>query len=126
MFMNKLQKKYILWIFIFIAAFVWSTLYWEGNRIIPGAKWLSEVMPLWLVILGAVIGLVTSIFLIHAKDLFTKDIIISATGILFSLIVLRISYQRFPIISYITVLAVILVNWSLMKIRLKMKKKSGG
>jgi hypothetical protein len=47
--LNKAWKKeYLLWGVIR----VWTSLVWEGHRAIPGAKWLSAVIPAWAVILN--------------------------------------------------------------------------
>lgn len=94
-----------------------------GVHILSRAKWLTEIIPLWLVILSAVIGVTSVTFLIQKKKLITKDIIAGSTGIVISLYGLSIGYQRFPSVFILTLFAVIFINWGLIKIRLQMKKR---
>ena len=89
----------------------------------PSVKWLPEVIPLWSVIISALIGFSCVTFLIHKNDLFTKDYIIGLTGIILSINVLSIGYQRYPSVFIFTLFGVIFINWGLMKMRLRMKKK---
>jgi cytochrome bd-type quinol oxidase subunit 2 len=94
-----------------------------GQHILSQSKLLTEIIPLWLVLLSAVIGCVSITFLIQKKNLLTRDIIIGSIGIVFSLYGLSIGYRRFPSVFIFTLFAVIFVNLGLIKMRLRMKKR---
>ncbi len=89
-------------------------------------KWLREIIPLWSVMISALIGFSCVTFLIHKNDLFAKDYIIGLTGIVLSINVLSIGYQRYPSVFIFTLFAVIFINWFVMKMRLRMKKRRTG
>ena len=106
---KKWKKEYLLWLIVL----GWSILFWEGHRIIPGAKYLSEIIPIWIVILNSVLFVVSFTLLINKKDFLLKGTIITLVGYLFSMIFLSIGYKRFPLITVFTLFCVILVNWVL-------------
>ena len=98
-----------------------------GYHIVIQSKRLSEITPLWLVLIGAVIGFCSITLLIHKKNLLIKDYIMGVTGGVFSFYIISIGYRRFPSVFLITLFATIFINMTLIKIRMKkinkLKKK---
>ena len=105
----KWEKEYILGLIIL----GWFVLILEGFRFLPGAKYLSEVIPIWVVILNLVFFAVIHTLFVNKKKFSSKGNIITLIGYSFCVIFLRIGYIRFPTISLIIVFAVILVNFVL-------------
>lgn len=103
------KKEYILWLIII----GWFVLILEGFRFLPGSKYLSEVLPIWIVILNLVLFAVIHTLFVNKKNFSLKGSIIILVGYSFSMIFLRIGYIRFPSITLIIVFGVILVNWVL-------------
>lgn len=102
----KSKKEYILWLIIL----GWFVLILEGYRFLPGSKYFSEVIPVWIVILNLVLFAVIHTLLVNKKNFSLKGSIITLIGYFFSMIFLRIGYIRFSSISLIIVFGVILVN----------------
>lgn len=103
------RKEYILWGIVVM----WSLLFWEGHRILPGAKWLGAVIPAWIVILNLVFLFVFTTLLINKPNFSPIGVIITLIGVLLSWILLSIGYKRFPLVSLIGACVVILVNLGL-------------
>ena len=112
------KKEYLLWGIVII----WSLLFWEGHRILPGTKWLSEVIPAWIVIVNLAILFISITLLINKRHFPLIGIVITLVGFLFSCIFLRIGYQRYPLVSLIGAGMVILVNLGLKIWSAKAKK----
>ena len=107
------RKEWILWVIVFM----WSLLFWEGHRILPGAKWLSEVIPVWIVILNLAIFFISMTVLMNERNLSPIGGITTLICVLFSNIFLSIGFQRFPLVSGIGVGVVLLVIFGLKIIR---------
>lgn len=110
-FKQRWRKEYILWGIVVI----WTLLSWEGRYFLPGAKWLSDVIPLWLVILNLVFFLIFTTLLVNKKNLSPIISIVTLIGVLLSWILLSIGFKRFPFVSLIGGCAVILFNLGLKK-----------
>jgi hypothetical protein len=111
-FRNIWKKEYILWGIVLF----WTILVWEGHRIIPGAEWLSEIIPAWIVIINLTILFILTTLLVYKRGFSQMGFVETLIGFSISLILFRIGYKRFPSISIIGACAVILVNLAL-KIR---------
>jgi Na+/citrate or Na+/malate symporter len=116
---NAWREKYVPW----IIAIVWSTLFWEGHRFLPGAKWLSEVIPVWIVILNLAFLFISTTLLISKKDFSLIGMIVTLVVFLVSWILASIGYHRFPIVSSVVGGGVILFNLGL---RMWRKKRGQG
>lgn len=103
------KKEYILWAIVII----WTSLFWEGHRFLPGAKWLSAVIPVWIVILNLAFLFIFTTLLINKTSFPPIGVIATLIGVLLSWILLRVGYKRFPVISLVTVCLVIFVNLAL-------------
>jgi hypothetical protein len=106
------KKEYILWGIVLF----WTILVWEGHRIIPGAEWLSEIIPVWAVIINLIILFILTAFLVHKRSFSQVGFVETLIGFSISLILFRIGCNQFLFISILGACAVILVNLAL-KIR---------
>ena len=113
------KKEHILWVIILL----WVLLVWEGHRFLPGAKWLSEVIPVWIVILNLVLLFITVTLLANKRNPSLAGGAITIIGFSISLIFYRIGGNRFPFTSAIGVAVIILFNLSLKKWRRGQVKK---
>lgn len=114
------KKEFVLWGIVII----WTTLFWEGHRIIPGAKWLSEVIPLWIVIINLAVFFISIIVLITDRYLSPIGIIIIILIVLlFTSIFFSIGYERFPVISIIGAGFVLLLSVSVRIWRFKYQRR---
>lgn len=109
-----------------VIAIVWSTLFWEGHRFLPGAKWLSEVIPAWIVILNLAFLFMFTTLLISKKEFSLIGMIVTLIGFLFSWILLGIGSKRFFLISAIVVGGVLLFNLGLIIWEKRRRKKDEG
>ena len=113
------RKEYILWGIVIM----WSILFWEGYRILPWAKRLSEAIPIWAVILNLAFLIVFTTLLINKREFSKIGVIVTLVGCLLSWIIVNIGYKRFPLLSIIVVGAVILFNLGFVKFGGKEKKR---
>lgn len=88
---------------------IWFILTVEGHRIIPGAKYLINVIPLWAVIINSLILVIFTIILYIEENLTLPGFIITSIMVSISMIFLRIGYDRFHLISWIAIASVALV-----------------
>ncbi|HXF48330.1 MAG TPA: hypothetical protein VNL73_02745 [Verrucomicrobiae bacterium] len=109
----KWKREYILWGILWCLGAMYIILFREGYRFLPGAKWLSEVIPLWLVILNLVVLFIFTTLLVNKTNPSPIIAIAILIGILLSGIVLGSSFKRFPYVSGIGGLAVILFGFGL-------------
>jgi CHASE2 domain-containing sensor protein len=103
------RKDYIPW----VIAIVWSTLYWEGHRFLPGAKWLSEVIPEWIVIINLVFLFIFTTLVTHKREFSLPALIVTLIGFLFSWILASIGYRRFPLVTAVAGSSAVLFNLGL-------------
>lgn len=94
---NIWKKDFVLWGIVI----VWTTLFWGGHRILPGAKWLSEVISGWIVILNLAIFFIFITMLMNERYLSPILIILTLIGLLITSIFLSIGYQQFPLVTII-------------------------
>jgi hypothetical protein len=104
--------------------FLWATLFWEGHRILPGAKSLSEIIPLWAVILNLLILFVISIYLRKARDFSLVRRVGIIIAFTISAIIWSIGYKHFSTISLVGGGAIFLINWGLKKEDSKKEEKT--
>jgi hypothetical protein len=102
----------------------WYVLYYEGHRFLPGAKWLSNVIPLWLVILNMVFWLFISLLIIKNQTPSITFMIVASIGFLLAGILWGIGFDRFTLVSSIGMGILLLVIWRFKKRRSK-KEEAG-
>lgn len=116
-FLKIFEDRYVL----FIIATIWIVLFYKGHKIIPGAKWLSEVIPEWLVNLNLVFLCIFSALVGFGFTLLVKiplprivvllGTIVTVMGFLFSSILANIGYNRFPsrtlIVNFIAIVLLV-------------------
>ena len=122
--LKKLISTEVLKTFVYALLLLGSIVLLRlGLYIVSRSKWLTEVIPLWLVILSALIGFVSVTLLIQKKILSRRDIIIGCTGIVFSLYGLSIGYRQYSSIFFITLFAILCINLGLIILRMKRIKR---
>ena len=103
------KKECVLWGVVII----WSLLFWEGHRFVPGSKWLSAVIPVWVIILNLVFLFIFTTLLINKTRFSPTGVIVTLIGVLLSWFLLSVGYKRFPLVSLTGAGMVILVNLGL-------------
>ena len=91
------KKEYILWLIVAM----WSLIFWEGHRILPGAKWLSEVIPPWIVILNLMFLFTFTTMLINKRHFSKIGAFVTLTLVLVTWVFFSIGYKRLPLLSII-------------------------
>ena len=122
-FNDKFKEKWGgLW--SWVIAIIWAALYWEGHRFLPGARWLSEVIPLWAAILNLACLFISFTLLVVGSMFFSSKgalspyssfviLIVLLIVILFSMVLVHIGYERFPLITTIVAGGTLLLNLGL-------------
>ena len=100
------KKEYILWSIVLL----WTILVWEGHRILPGAKRLSEIIPLEVVFLNLIILFFITALMGNKRIPSLRGFVVTVIGFSTSLILFSIGSMRFPSISFIGAGVIILIN----------------
>jgi len=116
---KKSLNSWGLEIIVWGIAVIWVVLFREGFRFLPGAKWLSDVIPLWLVILNLVVLLILTTLLVIKTTPSPIVITVTLIGVLLSWILFSIGFKRFPYVSSIGFGVVILFSLGLKRWRSK-------
>lgn len=103
---------------------LWLVLFWEGHRILPGAKQFSETIPLWAIILNLIILLITFTLLRNKKEFPLAGWVATIVGCTISSIIWSITCRHFPIISFVGAGAILLISQLLKKEDSKKKEKA--
>lgn len=103
---------------------VWVVLFWEGHRIVPGAKQFSETIPLWAVIVNLIILLVTFTLLRNKKEFPLTGWIVTIVGCTVSSIIWSITCRHFPFVSFVGAGAILLISQLLRKEGSKKEKRT--
>ncbi|MCI0406634.1 MAG: hypothetical protein L0Z48_09280 [candidate division Zixibacteria bacterium] len=107
----KELKKFGIREYVFLGIIaVWTLLFYEG-RLIPGAKWLIEVVPLWVVVLNLILLFIFTTLFVNR----TKLLPIGGRATLLCNIITWLFWSlflgRFTLISAIGGGITILFNW---------------
>ena len=109
------RNEYVLWIF----GLSWLLLFRKGYRFLPGAEWLSDIIPLWSVILNLVFLFIFTALLFNKPSLSLVGATITLILVALSWTLVGIGFKRFPHVSVLGGLSVILFNWGWKKWRSK-------
>ncbi len=108
--MKKKSKK--IWqngLVLVAVVIIWYLLLRGGYHLLPGAKKLSEVMPMWIIILNLVLLLFLIVLLIDERNWHPRKLLVIFIGLPLSSILTRIGYERFPLITIIGTVMIALV-----------------
>ena len=115
MLKNLGKREYIFLGFIII----WTLLFYEGHRLIPGAKWLIAAVPIWVVVINLVLLFISTTLFVNKTNLLPIGGRATLLCNIITWLLWSLFLERFTLISFIGASITVLFNWGFKRWRSK-------